>query len=80
MMGVLNAREVIAVKRASTAALAVSTSIAESGGLSSDMFVVDMNEKVDGNSSARVKLSRGSAKTGDENAFKKAVAHFVPVE
>lgn len=46
------------MKRAAKNVFAVRSSIAESGGPSSDLFVVNMNENVHGSSSAEATLSR----------------------
>lgn len=56
-------------KRAPKAALGVYTGIAENGGPSNNMFVVDLEEKRDGDSSAKATLNRGFAKSRDENAL-----------
>lgn len=44
------------------------------------MFVVDPDEKVDGNYSAKSSLSRGFDEIRDANAFKEAAAFRVPAE
>lgn len=46
LTGALSASEVMVVKGAAKAALAVNTGIAESGGSSSDMFVAPLERKV----------------------------------
>lgn len=70
--------EIMVVKRAAKASLVPSTGIAESCGLSSDVCVVDLDEKVDGDSRAKHTVSRSSAEAEDKNAFKVAVPHCVP--
>lgn len=72
LIEVVTAREVIVVKGAAKAALDVSIGIAENGGPRSDMSVVELDKKADGNSSAKVRLSRSFARTRDENACKDA--------
>lgn len=80
LIGVVSVREIMVAKGAAKTALAVKTSIAESGGHSNDRFVVDLVEIVDVHSSAKATLSKGFLKTRDENAFKKAVTQCVRVE
>lgn len=80
LIGTVIAREIMVLKHASKAALAVDSSIAESRDPSNDMIVTDSNEKAGGISSAKATLSKGSAKTGDKNAFKKDAAHFFRVK
>lgn len=75
-----SAREIITSKSAAKATLAVSTCIAEIGGPSNDMFVADFVERVDGNFSAEAILSRIFAESGDQNAFKEALARFISVQ
>lgn len=67
-IGVLSAREVMVARCAAMCALAVSSGIAENGGLISDMFVVDLHKKVTGKSSASAILSTDFAKTKAKNA------------
>lgn len=69
-----------AVKRATKAALAVSTINAENGVPDNDTFIIALDEEVDGSFSAKVTLSSGFAKNRDENNFKDAVSHFVLAE
>lgn len=76
LIGVLSARKIMAVKRAARAALSINTEIAEDGTPSTDMAVLNLNEKADDNSSANAAVSRFFAKVGDENDFEKAVAYF----
>lgn len=72
--------EFTVVKRVAKAALAANTGSADSVGPSTDISVVDRDERVDGNSSAKPTLSKGFAETRDENALKKAAAHCFPAE
>lgn len=58
------------MRRAARAVLAVKTVIAQKGGPSSDMLVVDLHEMVDGNASAKSPLSWGFAEVGHGNSFK----------
>lgn len=57
------------LKGAAKAALAVSTDIAKNGGSSRNMFLVDLDGKVHGNTSAKATLSRNFAEIDDENGF-----------
>lgn len=75
MIGVVSAMEVMVVKGAAKAALAVSTGIAENGSSSNDMFAVDLNKNIPGHSSAKATLSRNFAEIGEENASKDTVSH-----
>lgn len=70
LVGVVSARAFMVVKREVKAALAVKTGIAENDGSISDMFVVDYDETLDGNSSPKSRVSRDFAEIRDENAFK----------
>lgn len=76
----VSAREVLVVNRAANAALAVNIDAAESGDHSSDIFVVDLNEKVDGKFSTKNSLSRSFAEIRDKNSFKEAVPYRDLVE
>lgn len=60
MIGVISAKEVIFVKNAKKAALAVNTSIAGNSGSSSGVFTDDLDEEIIGNSSAMAGLSRAT--------------------
>lgn len=68
------------MKRAAGAAVAVGTSLTEFGSSSHAMFVVDLDDKFDGFSSARTMLSMDFAETGEKDSFTETAAHFVPVE
>lgn len=61
---------ILSAKPAAKGALTVSTGNTDTGNPSGDMLVADLDESVDGNSSAEVTLSRVSADFGDEKAFK----------
>lgn len=52
-MGVVTASELIVLERVEDAVLAVSSAIAEKGGLSSRVLVVDLDERVDSSSSEK---------------------------
>lgn len=67
------------MKRAARPALYVNTGIAENGGHSSDMFFVELAEKVDGIFTAKTTLSRVSAGSENEDGFEEAAAHCAPV-
>lgn len=71
LIEVVSARTVVAVKGAVTTTLAASTGIAENSGLSSNVLVVVLDKKANGNSSAEAMGSRSVAETGDANTFKK---------
>lgn len=58
LIEVLSAGEIMNVKRVEKAACAVSPRTAENGGLSLEIFVADLDKKVDSSCSARVTLSR----------------------
>lgn len=68
------------MKREAKAYFSASNGVAEHGSSTNDMFVLDLNKKVDGNSSAKGTLRRGSAETGDENVFEEADAPCVLAE
>lgn len=68
------------MKRVAEAIVFVKVCTAENGSLSVDMLVADLDENGDSNYSAKTTLKRGSSRAGDENAFKKAVAHCLVVE
>lgn len=74
LIGVVRVRNVTVVKRAAKAALADNMCIAENGGFSTDMLVVDLDEKGDGSSRAIATLSSSSVEIGDESTFKEAAA------
>lgn len=76
----VSAREITVVKQAAKAPVAVKTGIAENGDPNSDMFVVDLDEMVDGSSSSKATRSRALAEARDENAFNEAPAHCVPIK
>lgn len=57
------------MKRMANAAFVVNFDIAEKGGSSSDMFVVDLNEKVERSFSAKATLKRGFAKKWGRKRF-----------
>lgn len=80
LVGVISARKIKMMKRAANAAFVVNTGIAENEGPSSEIVVVDLDEKDGRNFSAKATLSRGFAETRDENTSKKAVPHFFQVE
>lgn len=80
LIGVARVEKIMAVRRAAKAAFPVSAGNAGNGGPSGDMFVVDVDEKVHGNFSAKATLSRESAQTEDENTFEKSAARCVPAE
>lgn len=65
------------VRRATIAAFAVNTEIAENGGPNYDRSVHDLKEEVDSSSGAKATLSRNLSKTKDENALQESAAHFV---
>lgn len=67
----------MAVRREPKATLAVNTGIAEIYRPSSAVFVVGLDQKVGGNSSAAATLRRGFAEAKDKKAFKKAAATCV---
>lgn len=79
-IGVVSTKKIMVASRAVKSALADDTGIAENGGPSTEVFVGDLDEKVDSKRGAKAKLSRSSANTRDENAFRDAAAHCVPVE
>lgn len=66
------------MRGAAKSAFAVSNVIPENGGSSSDMFLVDLAENVEGSYSAKATLGRRFAKIVDENAFKESAALCVP--
>lgn len=68
------------MKRGAKAASAFNTGVAERGCLSSEMFVVDKDEKTDVHFSAKARLSRDVSELGDKNSFEGAVARWTPVE
>lgn len=80
LIEVLSAREVMVVNITMKASLIVNSGTAENGSSSNDMFVVDVDEKSDGSSRAKTTLSRGAAKTTDENAPEASAAYCVPVD
>lgn len=80
LVGVVSAKTVKVVKSAAKAASAVSTGRTNNGGSSSGKTGVELNKVVNGNSSAVANLSRSSAKIGNENGFKEAVARCDPDE
>lgn len=71
--------KIMAVKRVARAALAVITSTADSGRLTNDMYVADLDEEVDANSGAKAIDEWGFAETKDEAAMKEAAALCIPV-
>lgn len=68
------------VSYAAKAALAVNTDMAENDDPSSEVFIVDLDKNVNGNSSAKVTLSSGIPKSRQEDAFKASFAHCVSIE
>lgn len=54
------------VRHAKKAVFVFEISIAERGSSSNDVFVLDLDEKVEGNFSAKVSLSRRFAETGND--------------
>lgn len=68
------------VNLSTNATPAVSTEIADNGALSHYMLVADLQEQIDGISSAEVTLSRGFAMFGNETCFKESVLHCVRFE
>lgn len=80
MIRVSTAGEVMVVKREALNALAVSTGIDKDEGSSDDMTFIGLNDKADGSSNAKARLSRGFAEPEDKNAIKEAVAHCVRAE
>lgn len=80
LIGVFSAKKIVFLKHVARTALAVITGITEYGSPRSEMFVADLDENIDGNTSAKATLSKGSAKIRDKNAVSKAVAYCVPVE
>lgn len=80
LIEVVSAEEVTVAKRAAKPHLAVKIGIMKNSGLSSEMFVVDLDEKDDRISSAEDMLSTDFARVGYENAHREAFAHCVPVE
>lgn len=71
LIAVISARKIMAVTRAAKTATTVATGIAEKSGPSNDLFAVDLDEKVDRNSSAKATVSGSFGKTGDEKLLKK---------
>lgn len=80
LVGVVSASEVMVLKRAAKASIDVNTNIAEKGGVSSGIFVADLDRKGKGSFSAKATPSRGFVQVRDELAFKYAAAHCVPAE
>lgn len=76
----VSGREVMAVRGSAKAALPFSSGSDENGGPSSEIFIVVLDEKTDGNSSAEATLSRRFSETRHENAFEKAAAHYVSLD
>lgn len=58
------------VKRAAGAALVSNFGIADNGRPSNEIFVVDLDELIDGHSSAEATLSKGRIEARDGNALK----------
>lgn len=79
-IGVFGKREVMVVKCAGQAILAVHTGIAEYGDPRVEIFVVDLKKKFGGNFSAKATLSRRFDAIEDRNSFQEATARCVPVE
>lgn len=67
----MSAREVTVVRKATGATLAVSTGITDNGGSSSEMFVVGLEDKVDGNFSAKPTLSKDLPKLESRTLLRK---------
>lgn len=71
LIGFVSTRKTVVVKHAARAAIAVNTDIAENGGLSSDMAVIDLDDEADGNSGAKATLSRTFAESRAGKFLKK---------
>lgn len=80
LIGVVGGREVMVLNHAAKAAVADSTGFVENGGFKSDIFVAELDGKVESSSSAKTTLSRGFVETGDGKAFKEAAANCVAVQ
>lgn len=70
----------MAVKLLAKATPAVSIGITEKGSPSNDVFVVELEEKFDGRSSAKGNAEQSFAETANGKDSEEAVVHFVPTE
>lgn len=74
----VSARKIVVVKRAEKPTLAVSTVIAENGVLSDDILSVGLDQKSDGDLSAKPTLSRVFSKKERLKRFQSSGCFFCP--